>query len=93
MNEVPEFNEFNNTQQPEIQKSMPFSNEAEQSVLGAMFLDKDCIPSVVSKVRPSDFYIDRHKELYEAIVELFNMGKPVDLVRLEEQLTLRGCLE
>ena len=93
MNEVPEFNEFNNTQQPEIQKSMPFSNEAEQSVLGAMFLDKDCIPSVVSKVRPSDFYIDRHKELYEAIVELFNMGKPVDLVTLEEQLTLRGTLE
>lgn len=90
MSEIPEFNDM---QQPELQRSMPFSNEAEQSVLGAMFLDKDCIPSVLSKVKPSDFYIDRHKELYEAIVELFNTGKPVDLVTLEEQLTLRGTLE
>lgn len=72
---------------------MPFSNEAEQSVLGAMFLDKECIPDVVSKVRSADFYVDRHKELFDAIAELFNLGKPVDLVTLEEQLTLRGTLE
>lgn len=80
-------------QTPELQRVMPFSNEAEQSVLGAMFLDKECIPDVISKVRASDFYIDRHKELFEAIVDLYNTGKPVDLVTLEEQLTLRGALE
>ncbi len=80
-------------QSAEVQKAMPFSNEAEQSVLGSMYLDKDCIPDVISKVRSSDFYIDRHKELFEAIVELYNLGKPVDLVTLEDQLTLRGTLE
>ena len=84
---------LNMEQIPEIQRAMPFSNEAEQSVLGAMFLDKDCIPDVIAKVRPADFYIERHKELFEAIVELYNLGKPVDLVALKEQLTVRGTLE
>ena len=85
---------FSNNDTPqELQRVMPFSNEAEQSVLGAMYLDKECIPDVISKVRSSDFYIDRHKELFETIVELFNLGKPVDLVTLEGQLTLRGSLQ
>lgn len=84
---------YNSGETPEIQRTMPFSNEAEQSVLGAMYLDKECIPDVVSKVHSSDFYIDRHKELFETIVELFNLGKPIDLVTLEEQLTLRGTLQ
>ncbi len=77
----------------EIPRSMPFSNEAEQSVLGAMYLDKDCVPDVVNRLRASDFYIDRHKELFEAIKELFDLGRPIDLVTLEEHLTLRGSLE
>ncbi len=82
-----------NLAQGELQRAMPFSNEAEQSVLGAMFLDKDCIPDVQDRVKETDFYIDRHKELYSAIKELYDLGKPVDLVTLEEQLKLRGTLE
>ena len=73
--------------------SMPFSNEAEQSVLGAIYLDRNCIPDVVGTVRGEDFYISRHRELFEAIVELYNTGKPIDLVTLKEHLTLRGTLE
>ncbi len=73
--------------------SMPFSNEAEQSVLGAIYLDRTCIPDVLGKVRGEDFYIARHQELFEAIVELYNLGKPIDLVTLKEHLTLRGTLE
>lgn len=77
----------------ELRRTVPFSNEAEQSVLGAMFLDKECIPNVISKVTSADFYIDRHRELFDAIIELYNLGKPIDLVTLEEQLILRGSLE
>lgn len=73
--------------------AMPFSNEAEQSVLGAIYLDRECIPDVVSKVKAEDFYIGRHRELYEAITELYNTGAPIDLVTLKEHLTLRGTLE
>lgn len=91
LNDVMPFN--SEAQMPELNRAMPFSNEAEQSVIGAMFLDKDCIPDVISQVNADDFYIERHKELFEAIIELFNLGKPVDLVTLEEQLTLRGTLD
>lgn len=91
LNDVIEFDSKNESL--ELQRNIPFSNEAEQSVLGAMFLEKECIPDVISRVRGNDFYVDRHKELFEGIVELFNLGKPIDLVTLEEQLTLRGSLE
>lgn len=73
--------------------SMPFSNEAEQSVLGAMYLDRNCIPDVLDKVHAEDFYIGRHRELFETIVSLYNIGTPIDLVTIKEQLTLRGKLE
>lgn len=76
-----------------VERTVPFSNEAEQSVLGAMFLERDCIPDVISRVRPDDFYIERHRELFEAMVELYNMGKPIDLVTLQAHLTLRGTLD
>lgn len=73
--------------------SMPFSNEAEQSVLGAIYLDSKCIPDVLGKVRGEDFYISRHQELFEAIIELYNLGKKIDLITIKEHLTLRGTLE
>lgn len=76
-----------------FEKSMPFSREAELSVLGAMMLDANCIPDVISKCKAEDFYVDRHKELYLAICDLYNMGKPIDMVTIKEQLILRGKLE
>ena len=71
---------------------MPFSNEAEQSVLGAMFLDMERIPDVIEAVRADDFYLPRNKELFEAMMDIYSVGKPIDLVTLLDQLTLRGSL-
>ncbi len=92
INDMPAF-ESGAAETADFQRAMPFSNEAEQSVLGAMYLDKDCIPDVINRVNSGDFYIDRHRELFEAIKDLFNLGRPIDLVTLEEHLTLRGSLE
>lgn len=76
-----------------FERSMPFSREAEMSVLGAMFLDMSCIPEAIDIVKADDFYIERHKELFAAMNELYNLGKPVDIVTLKEQLTVRGSFE
>ena len=76
-----------------IERTVPFSLEAEKSVLGAMFLDMKCIPDAIDIVKAEDFYIDRHKELYSAIIELYNLGKPVDIVTLKDRLTLRGTFD
>lgn len=74
-------------------RTVPFSNEAEQSVLGSMFLEKTCIPEVIARVKEDDFYIERHRMLYNALVELYSLGKPIDLITIEEKLRLSGNLE
>jgi len=76
-----------------IGKIPPHSIEAEQSVLGAMLLDREAIISASEIVRAEDFYKDTHKEIFEAMEELFEKGEPVDLITLEEQLKQRGTLE
>ncbi len=76
-----------------FEKSMPFSREAEQSVLGAMLLDMQCIPDAIGLCRAEDFYIERNRELFDTIVELYNLGKPIDIVTIKDQLTLRGSFE
>ncbi len=76
-----------------FERSMPNSREAEQSVLGAMLLDMQCIPDVIGICKADDFYIDRNRELFNTIVELYNLGKPIDIVTIKEQLTLRGSFE
>lgn len=76
-----------------IERAVPFSREAEMSVLGAMFLDMQCIPEAINLLKSEDFYIDRHRELFNAMSELYNLGKPIDIVTLKEQLTLRGTFD
>ena len=73
-----------------IGKIPPHSIEAEQSVLGAMLLDREAIISASEHIKPEDFYRDSHREIYEAIMELFDRGEPVDLVTLTEQLRQRN---
>ncbi len=82
-----------NSEYSGFERALPFSREAEQSVLGAMLLDMQCIPDAMGICKADDFYIDRNKELFNTILELYNMGKPIDIVTLKEQLTLRGSLE
>ena len=76
-----------------FERVLPFSREAEQSVLGSMLLDMQCIPDVMSLCKADDFYIDRHRELFNTVTELYNLGKPIDIVTLKDQLTLRGSFE
>ena len=70
-----------------VKKIMPHSMEAEQSVLGSMLMDQDVIPEVEEILKPEDFYAKQHQMLYEAIVELYEAGKTVDVVSLKELLS------
>ncbi len=71
----------------------PHSLEAEQSVLGAMILNKESINTAVEIIRPEDFYREANKEIFEAILVLFNKNEPVDLITLPEELKRRGTFE
>ena len=71
----------------------PHSLEAEQSVLGAMLLDKEAINTAIEILKPKDFYKEANAEIFEAILILFNKNEPVDLITLSEELKNRGTLE
>ncbi|MCI8561773.1 MAG: replicative DNA helicase [Dorea sp.] len=69
-----------------IKRVMPHSIEAEQSVIGAMLMDKDAILAASEVISGQDFYQNAYGVIFETIVEMFNEGKPVDLVTLKERL-------
>ena len=69
-----------------IKKVLPHSSEAEQSVIGSMIMDKDAIITASEIVTGEDFYEQRYSVLYDAMIELFNEGKPVDLITLSNKL-------
>ena len=69
-----------------IKKIQPNSMEAEQSVIGAMIMDRDAIADVSDIVTKEDFYQKQNGILFESMTELYKEGKPVDLVTLQNKL-------
>ena len=69
-----------------IKRVMPHSVEAEQSVVGAMLMDKDAILAASESICGDDFYQNAYGVIFDSMVELFNEGKPVDLITLQERL-------
>ncbi|MDO4460201.1 MAG: replicative DNA helicase [Clostridia bacterium] len=67
--------------------ALPFSPEAEQSILGAILLDPSCLSVVADMIpRPEYFYQVNNKLIYSAMLEMFTLGKAVDFVTVLEYL-------
>lgn len=69
-----------------LTRIMPHSAEAEQSVIGAMILDNQTIPVVETIIRGEDFYQRQYGVIFDAMVELYEEGRPVDLLTLQDRL-------
>ena len=69
-----------------MKRVLPHSIEAEQSVIGSMLMDRDAIIAASEIVTADEFYQHQYGVMFEAMVELFNEGKPVDLVTLQNRL-------
>lgn len=76
-----------------LERVPPQNIDAEQSVLGAMLLDRDAIFRVMEFLKPEDFYRESHRLLYQVILELSEDGKPVDLITVTDLLKDKGELE
>lgn len=72
------------------ERTPPHDIQAEQSVLGGMLLSKDAITQVVEIIRSADFYRPAHQIIYDAVVDLFSRGEPVDAISVNAELTKRG---
>ncbi len=73
-------------------RTPPQDNDAEQSVLGSMLLSKDAIADVIETVKGTDFYRPAHETIYDAMVDLYGRGEPVDPVTTAAELQRRGEL-
>src|SRR4030043_2307182 len=71
----------------------PHSKEAEESVLGALLLDKDAIVAVAEFLSSEDFYEPKHKDIFEACLSLYEERVPIDVLTVGEKLKKKKTLK
>ncbi|MFH1046377.1 MAG: replicative DNA helicase [Candidatus Omnitrophota bacterium] len=76
-----------------LDKIPPQSIEAEVAVLGSMLIEDEALGHAVEIIKPSYFYKDAHRKIFEAIIDLYNANKAVDLITLTEELKRRNELD
>ena len=76
-----------------VERIPPHNDEAERSALGAMMLDRDKLSEILEVVKGTDFYNENHKEIYDAIWELYKDNSPVDVLTVSEELKKRKALD
>ena len=68
------------------ERVMPHNIEAEQSVLGSMFLSKYALQKCVESLDATQFFLDSHNKIFKAISELSENGKPIDITTVTAEL-------
>lgn len=76
-----------------VQKVPPHSDDAEKSVLGSILIDKDAIVQVSEFLAAEHFYQNKHGDIYEAMLKLFESREPIDLVTLPQKLKTMKLLD
>ncbi len=64
----------------------PHSSEAEESVIGALLIDRDAVIAVAEFLNPLDFYNDRLKDIFECCLQLYEERIPIDVLTVSERL-------
>ena len=77
----------------ELGKVPPHDIEAEQAVIGSMLTDSDAVTSAIEVLKSEDFYREDNKEIYEAILNLYNRSEPIDIITVKAELESMGKFE
>ena len=77
----------------ELGKVPPHDIEAEQAVIGSMLTDTDAVTSAIEVLKAEDFYREDNKEIYEAILNLYNRSEPIDIITVKAELESMGKFE
>lgn len=75
------------------EKTIPQNIEAEQSVIGSMFLTEKCLQKAVEGLSTDEFYLDSHRKIFDAIKAVYENHKPVDIRTVTEELNKRNLLQ
>ena len=73
-------------------ETLPHNLEAERAVLGSIFRDERCMTAVAQLLKRSDFYSDKHQKIFGAMLSLYEVGFPIDLLQVGETLGRRKQL-
>lgn len=76
-----------------FQKVPPHDSEAEKAVLSSMFMDKDAVGIAIENLTPDDFYNPDNKMVFEAAVELYHSGKPIDIITVKSKLEEKNIFD
>jgi replicative DNA helicase len=74
------------------ERLLPQNVDAEQAVLGSLLIDPVAVTQVATFLRPLDFYLQQHVDLFEAVLDLYHDSQPSDVVTLSDYLNRRGQL-
>jgi len=77
----------------EYGRKLPVSVEAEQSVLGSILIDPECINTVVGILKSDDFHIEEHREIYLAMQDMYLQNRNIDHVTLIDAMVHRGIYD
>jgi replicative DNA helicase len=75
------------------QDQQPQNSEAEASLLGALLIDSDAIVKIADHISSEDFFEARHRYIYEAIQQLYDQHKAIDVLTLTDKLRNNGHLD
>ena len=73
--------------------SLPHAVEAEQAVLGSILIDERCMPAVVERLLPDDFYMKQNRELYEVLYAMFSRFQTIDPVTVVDEMKRAGVFD
>ena len=77
----------------ESTNKIPFSKEAESYVLGSIMLDPNLAEEYCGMLSLDDFYLDDHKKIYKAILELYELRKSIDVSTVIEKMKSQNTYE
>ncbi len=77
----------------DFSRHMPYSLEAEQSLLGSIMIDPACMDDIAPMTSADDFYMPEHAEIYRAMQSMYASSKNIDVVTLIEQLVQSGTYD
>ena len=73
-----------------LSRQPPHSLEAEQSVLGSVLIDSQCVTEVIGILKPEDFYLQQNREIFETIYTMFNYSQTIDPVTVLDKMKELG---
>ena len=77
----------------ENELKIPYSIEAEEALLGSIFIKPDAISEIIEVITPADFYKNNYRIIFEEMLKAYNMGKIIDTLLIVEALKKSEKLE